>query len=428
MKTNILKMIEQAEVEWKPLGEVAEIYGGLTGKTKNDFENGNAKYLTYKNIFGNIEVEPNNLETVKVSDNERQHQVKYGDILFTGSSEIAEEAGMSSSVTTRFDEPIYLNSFSFGVRFNQNIEITPEFSKYLFRSHYMRKQIIKTASGVTRFNISKEKFKKILIPIPPLELQKEIVKRLDILTELEAALEAALEAELSLRKKQYQYYRDLLLTFDDISDRGGYKTNPFFSKDVVWKSLGEVGELIRGNGLTKKDLLDDGVPAIHYGQIYTHFGTFADKTKSFTSPEIAKKLRKAQYGDVLIAGTSENVQDVMKPVGWFGDEIVFSGDMFAFRPNEKIMTKYLTYMLQTTAFAKFKEKHAQGTKVIRISSANFLNYQIPIPLLETQAKIVAILDKFDRLTSSITDGLPKEIELRRKQYEYYRELLLGFGM
>ena len=197
-------------------------------------------------------------------------------------------------------------------------------------------------------------------------------------------------------------------------------------KDVVWKTLGEVGTLIRGNGLQKKDFTEDGIPAIHYGQIYTHYGTFASKTKSFVSARLAEKLKKAQYGDVLIAGTSENIQDVMTPVGWLGGEIVFSGDMFAFRPNTEINTKYLTYMLQTTMFQKYKEKYAQGTKVIRVKGENFLKFEIPIPPLPEQEKIVAILDKFDTLTHSISEGLPHEIALRRKQYEYYREQLLAF--
>lgn len=141
---------------------------------------------------------------------------------------------------------------------------------------------------------------------------------------------------------------------------------------------------------------------------------------------MAEKLRKAQYGDVLIAGTSENIEDVMMPVGWLGGEIVFSGDMFAFRPNLEIDTKYLTYMLQTTKFQKFKEKYAQGTKVIRVKAENFLKFEIPIPPLAEQARIVAILDKFDTLTTSLSEGLPREIALRRQQYEYYREQLLNF--
>ncbi|HFW3091714.1 TPA: restriction endonuclease subunit S, partial [Salmonella enterica subsp. enterica serovar Reading] len=123
---------------------------------------------------------------VTVNEKECQHKVMYGDVLFTGSSEIANEAGMSSAVTIDFNEPVYLNSFSFGVRFNNDVKVTPEFSKYLFRTSVMRHEIAKSASGVTRFNVSKSRFKKILIPIPcpdnpakSLEIQSEIVRILD---------------------------------------------------------------------------------------------------------------------------------------------------------------------------------------------------------------------------------------------------------
>lgn len=187
---------------------------------------------------------------------------------------------------------------------------------------------------------------------------------------------------------------------------------------VEWQTLGEVGELVRGNGLTKKDLSDDGVPAIHYGQIYTHFGTFATQTKSFVSTALAKKLKKAQNGDVLLAGTSENLKDVMKPLGWLGGEIAISGDMFAFRPNkQQLDTKYLTYLLQAHEFQKYKEKHAHGTKVIRLKSEKFLSFIIPIPPLSVQSQIVQILDTFTELTA--------ELSMRQKQYQYYRDLLLS---
>lgn len=122
-RTFLEKLLDGAEVEWKTLDEISSIYGGLTGKGKADFENGNALYVPYKNIFNNIEVDFNNLETVNVSDDEKQYTIKYGDVLFTGSSETAEEAGMSSAVTTKTEQKIYLNSFSFGLRFNDDVEV-----------------------------------------------------------------------------------------------------------------------------------------------------------------------------------------------------------------------------------------------------------------------------------------------------------------
>ena len=197
--------------------------------------------------------------------------------------------------------------------------------------------------------------------------------------------------------------------------------------DVEWKPLGEVGELIRGNGLQKKDLIESGVPAIHYGQIYTYYGLFAETTKSYVSHDLAKRLKKAQCGDILIAGTSENVEDVMKPVGWLGGSIVFSGDMFVFRPNYDVDTKYLTYLLTTKYFFDYKKKHVKGTKVIRMNTEKFLEFLVPIPLLSVQKEIVGILDAFTAHTAELTVELTAELNERKKQYNYYRDKLLTFS-
>ncbi|HFW4264175.1 TPA: restriction endonuclease subunit S, partial [Salmonella enterica subsp. diarizonae serovar 61:r:-] len=112
--TYLEKLLDGAGVEWLPLEDIAEIYGGLTGKSKSDFDNGNARYISYKNIFNRIDINKLPEDFVTVNEKECQHKVMYGDVLFTGSSEIANEAGISSAVTIDFNEPVYLNSFSFG--------------------------------------------------------------------------------------------------------------------------------------------------------------------------------------------------------------------------------------------------------------------------------------------------------------------------
>src|SRR5690606_3107573 len=147
-------------------------------------------------------------------------EVKYGDILFTGSSENASEAGISSAVTTETDVKVYLNSFSFGLRFKSEIIILPEFSKFLFRSKSIRDEIIKTASEVTRYNVTNKRFVKIQIPIAgpdntekALEIQQEIVRILDEFTSITNQLKHELETERQNRKKQFEYCRDQLLSF-----------------------------------------------------------------------------------------------------------------------------------------------------------------------------------------------------------------------
>ena len=193
-------------------------------------------------------------------------------------------------------------------------------------------------------------------------------------------------------------------------------------------TLGEIGTFVRGSGLQKKDFTPTGVGCIHYGQIYTYYGTCADKTKSFVSYETAKQLKHVEHGDVIITNTSENVEDVCKAVVYIGKEpIVTGGHASIFKPSEKIDGKYFAYYTQTEWFARDKRKYAKGTKVIDVSATDLAKIKIPIPSLAEQQRIVSILDKFEALTTSISEGLPKEIALRRKQYEYYRNQLLSFA-
>ncbi len=389
-------------VEYKTLGELGEFYGGLSGKNKNDFIDGNSKFITYMNVYKNLKLNLNVSEKVKIAPDENQRTLEYGDVLFTGSSETPDECGISSVLADRTDEKLYLNSFCICYRFNDKELFNPEFSKYLFRSEELRKQIGKTASGVTRFNVSKEKMKKVVVPIIPLEVQNEIVRILDKFTSLEAELEA--------RRKQYEYYRDSLLTFGN---------------DVEWKTLGEIASITRGGSFQKKDFVENGLPCIHYGQMYTHFRTYTNKTLTFLNKEVFDKSRIAQPNDIVMAITSENVEDVCSCVAWLGNEnIAVSGHTAIIHHNQD--AKYLAYYFQTSAFFKQKQKLAHGTKVIEVTPDKLKDVVIPIPTLEKQEQIVRILDSFESICNNITSGLPAEIEARHKQYEYYRDKLLTF--
>jgi len=272
-------------------------------------------------------------------------------------------------------------------------------------------------SGMGNPKLMNNQMEKILIPIPcprnpekSLKIQTGIVRKLDSLTELTVGLTAELTAELTARKKQYEYYRDKLLTFDD---------------SVEWKEFNSIGTLIRGNGLQKKDFSESGVGCIHYGQIYTYFGLSAEETKSFVKPELAKKLRKVNTNDIIITCTSENFDDVCTPVVWLGkDEIVTGGHAMILKHNEN--PKYIAYYLKTTMFNIEKRKHAIGTKVIDVSTTMFGKIKIPLPPLHEQERIVKILDKFDALMNDISKSLCSEIEARQKQYQYYRDIFLSF--
>ena len=200
-------------VEYKPLCELGTFYSGLTGKSKDDFSGGNAKFITYVNIFNHPSLETDVEEKVKIAEGEKQNTVQYGDMLFTGSSETPDECGMCSVLTHHTDEEMYLNSFCFGFRFNDLNDKSPDFMKHLFRSTDIRKKICKTANGVTRFNVSKKEFAKIEIPLLPLDVQVKLAAILDRFFTLTTDLTAGLPAEIEKRRLQYEYYRDKLLTF-----------------------------------------------------------------------------------------------------------------------------------------------------------------------------------------------------------------------
>ncbi|URK67475.1 restriction endonuclease subunit S [Streptococcus oralis] len=191
--------------------------------------------------------------------------------------------------------------------------------------------------------------------------------------------------------------------------------------------LGAICDFVRGNGLQKKDFTEIGKSVVHYGQIYTKYDFSVSETLSKTSEIVFKKLKKAQPNDLVMATTSENVEDVGKAIVWEGkEEIGISGDSYIIQTTQN--SRYLNYWLRSTSFQTQKERKVTGTKVIRINSKDIEKFQIILPSLTEQVRIVSILDNFNTLTNSLSEGLPKEIELRQKQYEYWREQLLNFDL
>ena len=412
----IEKLLAGTGVEWKVLGEISIQINGMSGVTNKWAEKGNCRFIDYLNAYKHIKIDINQLPfaTVKKLN---QTELKRGDILFTSASETPDECAISSVIEGEIESGVFLDDHLFGIRINESYKdiIDPTFLNYYFHGPDFRKIVNKAVRGVTRFYISKVDFMKLLVPIPTLVVQRKIVDILDNFT----TLEAELEAELDCRKRQYEYYRNQLLSFDMLN-RGEQRLN-----NVKIMSLGELGTFIRGGGLQKKDFTLSGVGCIHYGQIYTYYGTYAKRTKSYVSQEFAQKARKAKNGDLIIATTSENDEDVCKAVAWLGDEeIAVSSDacFYAHTMNPK----YVAYYFQTEQFQKQKRCFITGTKVRRVNSNDLAKIKILVPPLAEQERIASILDKFDTLTNSISEGLPKEIELRRKQYEYYRNQLLSF--
>ena len=398
-------------VKYKELGNIGIFYGGLSGKSKEDFKDGNCKYITYTNIYSNPALKIDIEDKVNIQNGEKQNIIQYGDVLFTGSSETPDECGFSSVVTQKIKENIYLNSFCFGFRLNDLTQFNLHFLKHLFRSYEIRKQIVGTASGVTRFNVSKKRFAKIKIPVPPLPVQEEIVKVLDAFT----ALEAELEAELEARKRQYEYYRNKLLTFDQNTTGGG----------INWKMLSEVFDIKNGYTPSKanKEFWKNGtIPWFRMEDIRENGRILNDSIQHIT-PQAVKGGKLFPANSIIVATTATIGEHALITVDSLANQRFTFLSKKVNRYNELDMKFFYYYMFVIDEWCK------NNTNVSGFASVDmnkFKKLMIPIPPIEEKERIVAILDKFDSLVNDISEGLPAELTARRQQYEYYRNKLLTF--
>ena len=258
------------------------------------------------------------------------------------------------------------------------------------------------------------KYSQIEIPLPPIEVQTEIVRILDKFTSLEAELEAELKAELDCRKR---HASAAMSPSRDVENVGG--------QEVEWKKMSEVGTFIRGKRFVRTDIVEEGIPCIHYGDIYTYYGLTATKAKTYLKPEKAEKMKFASKNDVVIVGAGENNMDIGVGVAWLSDEKVAIHDacyIFKSKMNPRFVSHYLrgsNYHLQI-------KKYVCEGKICSISSKSIGRSLIPVPSLQEQERIATILDRFESLTTSLQSGLPAEIAARRQQYEHYRDKLLTF--
>ena len=385
-------------VEYRTLGELGNFFGGITGKAKDDFVNGNVKFITYKNVYTNPALQLDVEDRVRIADDEKQHTLQYGDVIFTGSSETPDECGISSVLTTPTREALYLNSFCFFFRFDDPKIMLPDFSKHLFRSGNLRYQIGKTASGVTRYNVSKKLMAKVVIPVPPLEVQQEIVRILDQFTQLTAEL----TAELTARKEQYIYYRNRLLSPTSQS---------------TWMTLGDIGRVAMCKRIMKAETSPSGdVP-------FYKIGTFGKEPDAYISKakyeEYRSKYPFPKKGDILISAAGT----IGRTVIYDGEPAYYQDSNIVWVENDEsiVLNRYLYYYYQLQPWSV-----STGGTIARLYNDNICKARISVPPLPEQRRIVAILDRFDALCNNLTSGLPAEIAARQKQYEYYRDKLLTF--
>jgi type I restriction enzyme S subunit len=411
------KILDGVDIESKALGEICEFRNGFAFKS-GLFKDSGLPIIRITNIDGK-NVDLSNVKFFDPEDYNNRNLLSYaiikGDILIAMSGATTSKIGYYNS-----NETAYLNQ-RVG-KFEPNKDILN--NRYLY--HFLLTKadfIYELAGGGAQPNLSSNKLKeKLEVPIPcpdnpkkSLKIQKEIVRVLDTFSKLTIELNKELTKELKARKKQYSYYRENLLTFNES------KVNHLPMDDE------SVGKFIRGKRFIKTDMISDGVPCIHYGEMYTHYDTWADKTKSFVKKELVEKknLRLAEKGDVVLVAAGETIEDIGKGTAWLGEEGVVIHDA-CFYYKSDLNPKYVAYFTRTRQFHDQIKKHIRTGKISAINAKGLGKAIIPIPSNEEQERIVNILDKFDTLTTNISEALPKEIDLRKKQYEYYREKLLAF--
>lgn len=393
-------------VSFAIIGDVAKTLSGLTGKTKMDFSGGNEKFVTYKNVFSNLFVDQCAEDYVKVGQYERQNALHLGDVVFTGSSESFEEVGFSSVVATEPVSPLYLNSFCFIVRFLDPDLYLPGFSKYLFRSSKIRAQIRRAANGVTRINISKNRFMNIRIPVPPLEVQREIVRILDKFTQLEAELEA--------RRKQYDHYQ--LEVFEQLDNT-----------EVRHVSVKDLGRWY-GGGTPSKSRSDywakGTIPWISPKDMGG--STVTDTEDHITEAAVRNSATKLVPANAVALVARSSILDHTLPIAYVPSPSALNQDMKAVIAVDGIEPRYIFHVLRANRVRILHSVRRSGGSVASLDSQKLWKFEVPVPNVKEQRRIIDFMDRFDFLTNDLSVGLPAELNARRKQYEYYRDKLLTF--
>jgi len=384
---------------WKgtTLGDEGTLLSSLTGKSGPDFDTGDARFVTYMNVFANTFVDPNSLRHVDVKVNESQNAVARGDVFFTVSSETPEDVGMSSVLLHDLDN-CYLNSFCTLFRFRDPQRANCVFTGYLLRQPFVRGYFTQKAQGSTRYNLSKDAFRSLPLYLPSLAEQQKIADCLSSLDELIAAQARKVEA---LKKHKKGLMQQLFPRDGETQPRWRF---PEFQDagDWVQTSLGKISVVLKGKGISKADLVANGSqPCIRYGELYTRYGETIKEAVSKTNVPAAE-LTLSEPNDVIIPASGETKIDIAKASCVLAGGIALGGDLNVIRT--KLNGVFLSYYLNGPKRADIAMV-AQGDTVVHLYPKQLALLVVAIPSPAEQQRIADCLTSLDELITAESQRL-----------------------
>lgn len=391
-------------VEYKRISEIADTFIGLaTSVTKYKSDNG--VMLLHNSDIKDGKIEVKNLEFIKedFATKNSKKILRKNDVITVHTGDV----GTSAVITDEFDGTIGFTTITSRIR--EITSITPEFLCKYLNSHLCKSQITsKTISD--RNNLNLASFDELIIPVPPLEVQSEIVRILDNFTELTAELTEKLTDEYKARKKQYEYYRELIL------DK---------NTNIEWLPLLEVSDTFTGLTYKPTDTASQGTIVLRSSNIKERRLVFDDNV--YVQMDNIPERAIVKENDILICVRNGSKALIGKAamIPKHDQIMAFGAFMTILRPKKCINPKYLFFVWQSPRIQNMIHGES-GMPINQITKKMLEQIVVPLPPLEEQQRIVDILDRFDKLCNDISESLPAEIEARQKQYEYYRDRLLTF--
>lgn len=408
-----MNKIEEMMQELCPYGVDYKTIGECIEKTNK------IKWMNDTGIYSYIDLSSVDRETHKIADtstinadnapSRAQQIVLAGDILFGTTRPTLKRYCV---IDSKYHGQICSTGFCV-LRAKENV-ILPSWLFYIISSTEFSNYVEMNQKGASYPAISDKEVKQFKMPVPPLEIQHEIVRILDGFTQKKEELKIKLQDELIARKKQYEYYSNKLLAFNG---------------HVQYKKLGDIFEF--RNGLSKgKEFFGRGTPFIRYTDVYNHRALYRKDITALVecTPSELIKL-KVSRGDVMFTRTSETAEDV----GWSSvmlddiAECVFNGFTIKATPKtDDLLPEYCAYCFSTEEFRRYVTKNCTFTTRASLTGATIADFEIAVPDHSVQFQIVRMLDNFKANCSELNRGILAEIEAREKQYEYYRDNLLNF--